>query len=199
MGELFKLSLILTVICSCAAFSLGFAYKQTKDPIAEQQRLKKMRALKEVFSGYDIPVGIPSSELIVGKDKDGKEIKQNFFLIKKEDDLLGIAFEMYPKGYGGDIHLLAGVTAEGNIAGVKVIRHVETPGLGANITAEEFSSQFKGLNLDKTTWTVKKNGGDIDQVTGATISSSAVINAVHDGLKLVMEHKSEIVSHKSEN
>jgi len=198
MGELLKLSVILTLICSCAAFSLGYAYKHTKDPIAEQQRLKKVRALKEVFSGYDIPADLPSAELIVGKDKDGEEIKRHFFLIEKNEDVLGIAFELYPKGYGGEIHLLTGVTAMGNIAGVKVIRHAETPGLGANVATEKFSGQFRGMNLDKTVWQVKKNGGDIDQVTGATISSSAVMNAVHAGLKFVIEHKSEIETQKTQ-
>ncbi len=59
MGELLKLSVILTLICSCAAFSLGLAYKQTMGPIAEQQRLKKVRALKAVFEGYEIPADIP--------------------------------------------------------------------------------------------------------------------------------------------
>ncbi len=193
MGELLKLSAILTLICSCAAFSLGLAYKQTKGPIAEQQRLKKVRALKAVFEGYEIPADLPFVDLKVGNDKNGIEILRRFYLIQKEGEHAGVAFEVSSQGYGGNIQLMTGITADGNISGLKVLNHAETPGLGANINSEEFTGQFKGMNLDITVWKVKKNGGDFDQITGATISSSAVLEAVHDGLQFVAEHKSEII------
>lgn len=193
MGELFKLSFILTLICSFAALSLGIAHNLTKDPIAEQQRLKKIRALKEVFSGYDVPQTLPTAEVVVGQGEDGREIKQNFFVVKNDTEVFGIAFESRAKGYGGDIHLLTGVTVNGEVSGVKVISHAETPGLGANIVQESFSRQFKGMSLEKNRWDVKKKGGDVDQVTGATISSNAVIGAMKKGLQLVTDHRTEIM------
>jgi len=199
MGELLKLSVILTLICSCAAFSLGLAYKHTKEPIAEQQRLKKVRALKAVFKGYDMPADLPFVDLKVGNDKNGMDILRRFYLIQKNGEHAGVAFEVSSQGYGGNIQLMAGVTSEGNISGIKVLKHSETPGLGANINTEGFTSQFSGMSLDETVWKVKKTGGDVDQVTGATISSSAVLEAVHEGLKFAAEHKSEIISNKSDS
>jgi len=199
MGELLKLSVILTLICSCAAFTLGLAYKQTKGPIAEQQRLKKVRALKAVFKGYDMPADLPFVDLKVGNDNNGMDILRRFYLIQKNGEHAGIAFEISSQGYGGNIQLMAGVTSEGNISGIKVLNHSETPGLGANINTEKFTSQFSGMNLDKTVWKVRKTGGDVDQVTGATISSAAVLEAVYDGLKFTAEHKSEIISNKSDS
>ena len=197
MGELLKLSVILTLICSCAAFSLGLAYKQTKGPIAEQQRLKKIRALKAVFKGYDIPANLPFVDLKIGNDKNGMDILRRFYLIQNNGEHAGLAFELSSQGYGGNIQLMAGVTFDGNISGIKVLNHSETPGLGANITTKEFTSQFRGMSLDKTVWKDKKVGGDVDQVTGATISSSAVLEAVYDGLKFAAEHKSEIIRNKT--
>jgi len=198
MRELFKLSFVLTLICSFAALSLGVAHNLTKDPIAEQQRLKKIRALREVFSQYDVPETLPTAEVVVGRDADGKAVKQKFFLVGDDGKIFGIAFESFTKGYNGEIHLLTGVTVGGEIAGVKVISHSETPGLGANIVQDMFSGQFRGMSLEKNRWTVKKNGGDIDQVTGATISSSAVIDAMKSGLQMVSDHKSEILDQTTE-
>jgi electron transport complex protein RnfG len=199
MGELLKLSAILTLICSCAAFSLGLAYKHTKEPIAEQQRLKKVRALKAVFDGYDIPADLPFVDLKIGNDKKGMDILRRFYLIQKDGEHSGVAFEVSSQGYGGNIQLMTGLTSNGNISGIKVLNHAETPGLGANINTEKFTCQFRGMNLDETVWKVKKTGGDVDQVTGATISSSAVLEAVHDGIKFAAEHKSEIISNKTDS
>ncbi len=198
MGELLKLSVILTLICGCSAFSLGLAYKQTKGPIAEQQRLKKVRALKAVFEGYDM-ADLLFVDLKAGKDKKNMDMLRRFYLIQKDGEHAGVAFEVSSQGYGGNIQLVVGVTAQDNISGVKVISHAETPGLGANIATEKFTNQFRGMSLDKTVWKVKKVGGDVDQVTGATISSSAVLKAVHDGLQFAAEHKTEIISNRTDS
>lgn len=196
MRELFKLSAILTIICSLAAFSLALAYKHTKAPIAEQERLKKTRALKAVFSGDEIPSDLPVVDLKTGTDKNGKDLFRRFYLIKKDNEITGIAFELFAGGYNGEIDIMVGLTGNFELSGIKIIRHVETPGLGANITTDAFVSQFKGMSLDKTAWKVKKNGGDIDQVTGATISSNAVLEAVHGGLQFAAEHRLEILNHE---
>ena len=73
---------------------------------------------------------------------------------------------------------MVGFMLDGSISGYKLIDHKETPGLGTKVADEAFAGQFKGLNPDKVDFRVKKDGGDIDAVTAATISSRAVIDAI---------------------
>ena len=92
-----------------------------------------------------------------------------------------------PNGYSGRIHLLVGVYVDGSLAGVRVVKHAETPGLGdaVEIRKSPWIKSFDGksLNNPKTSgWAVKRDGGDFDQFTGATISPRAVVKAVHNTL-----------------
>ncbi|MDG6777842.1 electron transport complex subunit RsxG [Thiomicrorhabdus sp. zzn3] len=98
-----------------------------------------------------------------------------------------------PNGYSGNIYLLVGVLSDGRIAGVRVLKHKETPGLGDKIEAEKspWIMEFDGRNLrdnNDPRWAVKKDGGDFDQFTGATITPRAVVQAVKRTLQLVNEH-----------
>ncbi|TIC87296.1 RnfABCDGE type electron transport complex subunit G [Crenobacter intestini] len=83
------------------------------------------------------------------------------------------------RGYGGRIRLLVGVTADGRVSGVRVVAHKETPGLGDYIdrAKSSWADQLAGRGME-TRWRVKKDGGDIDSVSGATISARAVTGAV---------------------
>jgi electron transport complex protein RnfG len=96
-------------------------------------------------------------------------------------------------GYGGTIDLMVGLNPEGSITGVQVLRHTETPGLGAKITEEKFLKQFIAKNVRDTNWSLKKEGGDIDQVSGATISPQAVVKALNGGLTLFSDNKDKIL------
>lgn len=195
MRELLKLCVVLTIICCCAALSLAYVYELTREPIAYQKRQKKIRAINAVFPQFeDAPgleiVRVPVCDEDLAVDGECK----TFFNIKNNQTVLGIAFEVSTvSGYGGDIHLMLGVLPGGAISGVKIIEHHETPGLGAKITNEEFYQQFSGKSLEETTWKLSRNSGDIDQVSGATISSTAVLNAVHSGLNVYHEQKEAIM------
>jgi len=102
-----------------------------------------------------------------------------------------------PDGYSGKIQLLVGVYQNGDLAGVRVINHKETPGLGDKIDARKSTwiDQFSGLSLTKpelTRWKVKKDGGDFDQFTGATITPRAVVKAVKNALLYYDQHHDEL-------
>lgn len=92
-----------------------------------------------------------------------------------------------PDGYNGKIHLLVGVNVDGNLAGVRVIKHAETPGLGDGIEIRK-SPWIKGFddksldNPDASGWRVKRDGGEFDQLTGATITPRAIVSAVRNTL-----------------
>jgi electron transport complex protein RnfG len=92
-----------------------------------------------------------------------------------------------PDGYNGKIHLLVGIYIDGRLAGVRVVKHAETPGLGdaVEIRKSPWINDFAGKSLDNPTqerWRVKRDGGDFDQFTGATITPRAVVTAVRNTL-----------------
>ncbi len=104
-----------------------------------------------------------------------------------------------PDGYSGDIHLLVGINLSGEILGVRVTGHRETPGLGDRIELKksDWILSFEGRSLENPEprqWNVKKNGGVFDQFTGATITPRAVVRAVEDTLLYFHEHRPEIVA-----
>ena len=100
-----------------------------------------------------------------------------------------------PDGYAGKIDLLIGISASNEIAGVRVIQHRETPGLGDDIELRrsDWILSFNGLKIDTSlTWAVKRDGGTFDQFTGATITPRAVVNAVRDTLIFYEAHQHEL-------
>ena len=175
-----RLVITLTIICAVAAVLLSYVHDLTLKPIAAQKRLEKVRALKKVLPAYG---NHPDKDTVKIQLKNGHAIEVN--LAKKDGKIIAVAFRMVShKGYGGDIELLMGVDMHGKITGVEILSMHETPGLGARILGESFKQQFKGKDLSTTKWAVKKDGGDIDQITGATISPRAVTGAIHRGLEI---------------
>jgi electron transport complex protein RnfG len=97
-------------------------------------------------------------------------------------------------GYAGDIKLLIAIKYDGSIAGVRVLAHKETPGLGdyIDIAKNKWIKLFDGESLEKTAdkkWLVKKDGGQFDYMAGATITPRAVVKAVHKALQYFAENK----------
>ncbi|RTZ94250.1 MAG: electron transporter RnfG [Deltaproteobacteria bacterium] len=180
MKMILKLIIPLTIICVVAAVSLSYVHKITLKPIAYQKRMEKVRALKRVLPAYD---NDPDKEILKVPGEKGNSVEVN--LAKKGGKLIAVAYRMVShKGYSGDIELLMGVDLKGKITGIEILSMSETPGLGARIEEPAFKKQFVGKTLKNTKWAVKKDGGDIDQITGATISPRAVTEAIHRGLQL---------------
>lgn len=193
MRELLKLTIVLTIICSVAATALALAYNLTKEPIAHQKRLKKLNAIKAVQPDYDNEPDRDFVDLPLAKNKKGKDELTRFYLTKKGGGFTGAVFIVSAPGYGGAIDIMLGVTPHGNITGVQILNHSETPGLGAKITEDAFCRQFKCKNLNNMNWALKKDGGEIDQITGATISPRATVKAIHQGLLFFADHRDEIL------
>ncbi|MDX1778451.1 MAG: RnfABCDGE type electron transport complex subunit G [Thermodesulfobacteriota bacterium] len=193
MKELFKLTVVLTIICSLAATALALVYTITKEPIAHQQRLKKLRAIKAVQPDYDNESDQDFIDLKTDESAEGDGGLTRFYITKKGDTPTGVVFMTSAVGYGGLIDLMVGVNPEGTITGVQVLRHTETPGLGAKITEDTFIQQFPERNLQNTNWALKKEGGDIDQISGATISPQAVVKALNQGLTFFSDNQDKIL------
>lgn len=104
-----------------------------------------------------------------------------------------------PDGYSGSIQLLVGIMADGTLAGVRVISHKETPGLGDKIELSKspWIGAFAGTSLaapDESGWAVKKDGGQFDQFAGATITPRAVVKAVHQALQYFDQQRSQLLA-----
>jgi electron transport complex protein RnfG len=189
--ESFKLVAILTIICTIVGALLAVVHDVTEKPIAAAAQGEKGDAIAMVLPPCD---NHPAQETVIVDSDDGP---WTFFVARQGGRFVGAAFETTSsKGYGGDIAVMAGVNASGAVQAIKVLAHQETPGLGAWISGEEFPGQFAGRSIADTQWAVSKDGGDIDQITAATISSRAVTEAVKRGLDVYTANQNTIAAHQ---
>jgi electron transport complex protein RnfG len=194
MRHIPKLMLVLTTTCFAAALALSQVYELTKEPIAYQKRLEVLRAIQAVLPDID---NEPDKDLVrlPFRKTPGSESKEiTFFRGRSGGKLTGVAFVVESReGYGGTIEVMLGLDTRGTILGVEILGHLETPGLGNKIIERPFRQQFVGRNLTNTKWAVRKDGGDIDQITGATISPRAVVQAIKTGLETFRERGTEVL------
>ncbi len=161
-----------------------------------------MAADKKVFLEQVVPSNLYDNELLqdtltISLDGNEKEAI-TMYIARKEQQIVAVAYETSSEGYAGKINLIMGVNRQGEILGVRVLSHAETPGLGDKIEVAkaDWILKFNGLSLNnpnETGWHVKKDGGQFDQFTGATITPRAVVKAVKQGLDFFAVHQADIV------
>jgi len=169
--------IVLGIVGFLSAALLVTINNLTTEPIAKAKENAKTKALQEIFD----------FEFSMQDVKQEKTDDAVLYEIKPGGELKAIAVETFTdKGYSGRIDILVGVTPDCKVTGYKVLTHKETPGLGDKITKDKFKKQFVGAGLEQN-WSVKKDGGFVDSITAATISSRAMAEAVHKGLLLVSD------------
>ncbi len=160
----------------CASVAVSFIYAQTKSSIQENKKNAELSAIVELF-GDDFDNN-PLEEKINIEEKNGKSIE--IYLLRNNNTIYAMAINSYTtKGFGGDIYMLVGFYLDGTMAGYKVIEHKETPGLGSKMNEDKFRNQFENLFLHDEDIALKQDGGKIDAITSATITSRAVIDAIN--------------------
>ncbi|GBE14922.1 MAG TPA: RnfABCDGE type electron transport complex subunit G [Proteobacteria bacterium] len=185
-----RLVVVLGTICLVAALILATVYKVTKAPIAYQMKLEVIRSLQAVLPGMEIDPDSQYIDLPWNKDQTVRVYRAS-----GAGGITGVAFQVIaPDGYSGNILIMMGVLPDGSLGGIEILAHAETPGLGARIVEPSFKDQFKGRSLENTNFKVKKDGGDIDQLTGATISPRAVVGAVRRGLVWFKKNREKVLS-----
>jgi electron transport complex protein RnfG len=171
----FNMLITLFAVTLVASTALAYVYEITKTPIASAKLAKKLAAIDQVVPEYD---NNPVEDMYMvpgGSEGDSLEV----YPALKNGELEGVAIRSYSKnGYSGLIWLMVGIQPDGTLQDVVVIEHKETPGLGSKMSDPSFKGQFKDLNPAETTLEVTKDGGDIDAITAATISSRAFCDAV---------------------
>lgn len=184
-----------------ASIALSISYFVTKTPIEESDAKAKRTFLNQVIPSnlYDNnlvkdTISVEPSPLI------GNKKNIDVYRAKKNNQVIAVIIEtIAPDGYSGEIKTLVGIDREDKILGVRVIIHKETPGLGDYIEIEksQWIKNFDLKSLGKMTekeWAVKKDGGSFDYVSGATITSRAVIKSTYKSLLYVKENKKRLFS-----
>jgi electron transport complex protein RnfG len=113
------------------------------------------------------------------------ELEDEVYIIYEDGEKAGYAFMASGSGYGGNIDIMVGLDSGFGIKGVSILSQTETPGVGNKITESSFTDQFKGLSASDIA--LKSEGGKIDAITGATISSRAVVDAIREKMVEILE------------
>lgn len=166
----FRLTLTLFLITTIVAGLLGLVNYVTADTIAEQIAQKAENAMRQVLEAdsYE-PLDVSEESAVTAAYRAGDK---------------GYVVRVAPNGFGGAIDMMVGVDVSGAVTGVAIVSQSETASLGANCTREDFRAQFTG----KTgTLSVSKDGGEIEALTGATVTSRAVTEGVNTALEFVQE------------
>ncbi|MDD4909725.1 MAG: RnfABCDGE type electron transport complex subunit G [Candidatus Omnitrophica bacterium] len=167
MKEYAKFSLTLFVICLVSAAFLSIVYSVTEPAIRKQAQAAEVSSLRKV-----VPEAADYKQEALGQNK-------LFTVFDADKKCIGYAFLCEAQGYSGAIKIMVGIDAAGDIKGVDIVEHSETPGLGSRIQEQGFLSGFKGRSYNDIQ--------GVDTIGGATISSAAVIKAVEESLKEVIK------------
>lgn len=189
MREMIKLFVIVALFSTVAGGVLAAVNKATKDRIELQElTFVKGPAIENIMSGCS---NNPLDDRFKLKD-DEKEI--DFFVGEFNGKRNTIAFETIGKGFGGDIGIMVAYNLENDeIVGMAVTTHSESPGIGSRAkTDPSFSEQFKGMSINGK-FAVKADGGDIDALSGATVTSRGVAAAVKESVDIYKDLKDKII------
>lgn len=169
-----NMAVSLTLIALVSSALLGFVYEMTKEPIALSNLNKKLSAIKQVVPDF---TNNPNDEMFLLPTGEGDSLE--VYPAKKDNEIIGYAVNTYTnRGFSGNIKLMAGFRPDGSIINISVLEHKETPGLGTKMTDPGFKDQFNDKNPSEFELRVKKDGGPVDAITAATISSRAFCDAV---------------------
>ncbi len=191
-SSLKNMLLTLFVITAIAGTSLGFVYKLTEKPIAAAKARKLQAAIKEVVPGF---TNNPGDNVLEVTSDEGLPIK--LYPAKKDGKLIGVAVEtMTNKGFGGNVKIMVGFKPDGTIINYQILEHQETPGLGTKMATwfktDKGNQSVLGKNPGKNNLTVSKDGGEVDAITAATISSRAFLDAVRVGYETLKKNEAKL-------
>jgi electron transport complex protein RnfG len=216
-ASIVKTSITLGIFALLAALLLGIVNLSTAEKIQEQQLAAERRALGEVLPSSFHDNDLLSKPLPLSPLTSSTPLANNYVAIELLElsverqayiALMGNTFSgaILPveahDAYSGDINLLVAILADGTVSGVRVLAHRETPGLGDKIDIQVSSwiLSFDGKSLANPSlpqWKVIKDGGEFDQLVGATITPRAVINAVQRALQFFQLNRSKLESSKN--
>lgn len=188
-NESIKNTISLMLITLVAGLLLGLVYEVTKEPIAAEQQRAKEEAYKAVFVDADsfeaIDLNVEQVSDNLATNGFAATVNEAMKVYDASGNAAGYVLTVTDhEGYGGDIQFAMGVKSDGTVNGISFLSISETAGLGMKAAEEDFMKQFSNKKVDAFQYT--KNGasadGEIDALSGATITTNAVVNGVNAGL-----------------
>lgn len=192
---------VLAGFALIASVLLGVTNCSTEGTIQRRLDEDLKKSLEEVVPAalYDNDMlldtmNIPSAEYNIGANE------TTVYIAKKSGNVSAVCFKFTaPDGYSGAINMIMGIDRDGNILGVRVLSHKETPGLGDKIEVakSDWILKFVSRSLDNLApakWAVKKDGGEFDQFAGATITPRKSVQAIYRGLQLFKAHQEQLIN-----
>ena len=191
MNKIVKNTLILSAITIVAGCLLGLVYEITKAPIAQAQENAKQEAYKTVladaaeFTVDDTLDAAAAANVLQEAGYTGDDIAEVAKALDASGSVMGYVITVTShEGYGGDIKISVGILSDGTVKGIEMLEISETAGLGMKAAEDDFKNQFKDKQVEKFSYTKSGEDGDdkIDALSGATITTNAVTNAVDSAL-----------------
>lgn len=187
---------ILLVFAVVGTAMLAFTHNRTEPTITRSQQAEKLALISQVLPAalYDNDL-LASQQSLPPDERLGTRLPSAMWTARRGGDVTAVVLEaVAPDGYSGDIALLIGIGIDGNVTGVRVTAHRETPGLGDYIDRAKsvWIDQFSGKSLTNPApkhWKVAKDGGAFDARAGATITPRAVVKAVRSALDYFAQHR----------
>lgn len=179
------------ILCGFALLTTGLVATintLTADKIAEQEQLQLTNQLQEVLPRSKYSNELSQDCVIISDPLLGPYDNQVIYRARKDNEPVALVIRhVTPSGYSGDINLLSAVYRDGTVAGVRVTKHEETPGLGDKVEVKksDWITTFNAKTVQSESddrWAVKKDGGQFDQFTGATITPRAVVGSVKNAV-----------------
>lgn len=200
-----KTGLTLAMIAAICTALVAATYQGTRDRIAANEKALLEQSLQPALSGIFYDTGVSESRIVIepphGLPGNGPVIVYRVFA--QGDPVAALFVVTARDGYSGPIRILVGVEADGAVTGLRILEHRETPGLGDKIESarSDWVFQFEGRSLADPVpdrWAIKVDGGEFDQLTGASVTPRAVIKAVRDTLLYFDTHRDEIFAAPAE-
>lgn len=197
-----SLRLLMFTVVGTAA--LAFTFNITHDKIAASEEAEKLNLIKQIVPQEKFDNQIMQDTLSIAADPLlGNNNATTAYRGRLQGQPSMLVMEaIAPDGYSGKIRFIMALQYDGTISGVRVVKHKETPGLGDYIDAAKsyWIKGFNGISLTNRTdkdWKVKKDGGQFDYMTGATISPRAMIKAVHKASQYYAQHRDELFAQQT--
>jgi Na+-translocating ferredoxin:NAD+ oxidoreductase subunit G len=190
--------IVLFVFAGIGTSLVGICFVSTKQKIADNERARLLEILNQIIPSQRYDNDLSQDHVQVNAKERVADTPLTIYRARRSNIPVGvIMLTQAPDGYNGTIKLLVGIYMDGQIAGVRILAHKETPGLGDKIESSrsDWVLGFNGRSLhnpDAQGWRVKKDGGSFDQLTGATITPRAVVKAVHKALQYFEQHKRQL-------
>jgi len=192
-------AILLMIFAVIGSAIVGLTYESTYETIKRNEQMVLLRKLNTILAPSEYDNDLLDDQIVLAKDLllGSSKPTKAYLAYKNSRPVAVVLSPVAPNGYSGPIELLVGIYYDGTVAGVRVVKHRETPGLGDAVESQrsDWILGFDNKSLENPTskkWKVKRDGGEFDQFTGATITPRAVVKAVHSALLYFQQHHKEL-------